>query len=61
MSTVRNPPAFAADSCSGCGHGGAPSTVLWQFAEQGACHLTSTVDMDVGANGFNYANYCLQL
>ena len=51
--TLKNPPAWDAQSCA------TVPTKLWQFGEQGACGYSANVDLDMGASGFNYANYCL--
>ena len=36
-------------------------TRLWQYAEQGACNLSSNVDLDVGGPGFVTARFCFQI
>jgi hypothetical protein len=44
--SLKNLPAWHANSCT-CA-AGAPTTLLWQFAEKGVCSLTVNVDMDEG-------------
>ena len=53
--SISSPPSWNAESC--------PSvpTKVWQYAEQGACGLSANVDLDVGAPGFNTADYCFYL
>lgn len=53
--TLKNPPAWDAQACA------AVPTKLWQFGEQGACGYSANVDLDMGASGFNYVNYCLRV
>lgn len=53
--TVSNPPAF-----NGTGCGNSVPTKLWQFAYPG-CGYGPDVDMDEGATGVNYGNYCFYL
>jgi hypothetical protein len=48
-------PAFDAQECS------AVSTKLWQYGEQGACGYSANVDLDEGAPGVTYADYCLRV
>jgi hypothetical protein len=52
---IANPPAWAAEACSSV------PTKLWQYVEQGVCGYSADVDLDAGAPGFNYANYCFYL
>jgi len=56
----RNPPPWAANTCSGC----APSyprtpTNLWQYAYP-SCGYSPNVDQDLGG-GITYGNYCFYL
>jgi hypothetical protein len=52
---LASPPSWQAESCAD-----AP-TRLWQYVEQGVCGYSADVDLDLGAPGYNYANYCLYL
>jgi hypothetical protein len=52
---LANPPAWDAQSCA------TVPTKLWQYGEQGACGYSANVDLDQGASGFNYRNYCLRI
>ena len=54
--SITNPPSWKAYSCSGW-----TPTQVWQYGEQGACGYSASVDLDVGAPGFNTANYCFYL
>ena len=36
-------------------------TKVWQFGEQTACGYSANVDLDLGAPGFNTADYCFRL
>lgn len=58
--TCQNTPAWAAKTCAGCGGGGSAPTSIWQFYIQNTCSSLD-VDVDVGAPGFNTANYCFSL
>src|SRR6202043_2164880 len=51
--SVSNPPAWQGSGCNN-----SVPTKLWQFAEPGACGYGPNVDMDEGAPGVNYGNYC---
>jgi hypothetical protein len=53
--SITNPPSWKAYSCS------ASPTKVWQYGEQQACGYSANVDLDVGASGFNTANYCFYL
>jgi hypothetical protein len=53
--TLKNPPAWKAESCS------ASPTKVWQYGEQGGCGYSANVDLDVGASGFNTASYCFNV
>jgi hypothetical protein len=53
--TVGSPPKWRADQCQ------TVPTRLWQFGEQGACHLSSNVDLDLSAPNFSYADHCFFL
>jgi hypothetical protein len=53
--TLTNPPSWRAYSCAGT------PTKVWQFGEQGVCGFSANVDLDVGASGFNTADYCFYL
>ncbi|HEX4833968.1 MAG TPA: hypothetical protein VH478_23080 [Trebonia sp.] len=53
--SVSKPPAWRAQHCTYI------PTRLWQYAEKAACGLSANVDLDVGAPGFNNANYCFHL
>jgi hypothetical protein len=50
---LASPPAWDAQACS------TVATKLWQYGEQGACGYSANVDLDTGAAGFDYADYCL--
>jgi hypothetical protein len=52
---LANPPAWDAQSCA------TVPTKLWQYGEQGACGYSANVDLDEGAYGFDYRNYCLRI
>ena len=52
---LASPPSWQAEACAD-----AP-TRLWQYVEQGVCGYSANVDLDLGAPGYNYANYCLYL
>lgn len=53
--SLKSPPSWKADYCTGS------PTKLWQYGEQGACNYSANVDLDVGASGFNVADYCYYL
>lgn len=53
--SLARPPSWHADFC------GSVPTRLWQFGEQGACGYSSDVDLDMGAPGFNAADYAFHL
>jgi hypothetical protein len=57
---LSDPPAWDAEQCSSYSSSKVP-TKLWQYAEQGVCGFSAAVDLDVGATGFNYANFCFRL
>jgi hypothetical protein len=50
---IASPPAWDAQACS------TVPTKLWQYGEQGACGYSANVDLDEGAPGFYYPDYCL--
>jgi hypothetical protein len=50
--SLTSPPRWGTDRCA------TAPTQLWQFGEQGACNYSANVDLDVGAPGFNTADYC---
>lgn len=58
---LSDPPAvFEAEECSTYTSSRVP-TKLWQYAEQGVCGFSAAVDLDLGAPGFNNADYCFRL
>ncbi|MGH3171731.1 MAG: hypothetical protein ACRDN0_38460 [Trebonia sp.] len=52
---LASPPSWKADAC------GSVPTKVWQYGEQGACGYSANVDINVGASGFNTADYCFRL
>jgi hypothetical protein len=54
---LASPPAWNAESCTSVSSSKV-TTKLWQYGEQGACRYSANVDLDVGAPGWNIANYC---
>lgn len=54
------PGTFEAEECSAYSSSRVP-TRLWQYAEQGVCGWSAAVDLDVGAPGYNNADYCFRL
>lgn len=58
--SVRNPPPYAPETCSGCA-GVNVASKLWQFAEKGACGLSVNVDMDVSNISAGYASNCFNV
>jgi hypothetical protein len=54
-SSPARPPRWTADKCA------TVPTKLWQYAEQGACQLSSNVDLDLGAPGFATAHFCFHV
>lgn len=54
--SLANPPAWAAESCSGF------ETYLWQYWDEDICASTSAnVDLDVGHPNTSYSDYCFYL
>jgi hypothetical protein len=52
---LASPPAWDAQACS------TVPTKLWQYGEQGACGYSANVDLDEGAPGVYYPDYCLRI
>jgi hypothetical protein len=53
--SLTHTPRWHPDTC------GTVPTKLWQYGEQGACHLSSNVDLDWGAPGFETARFCFHV
>jgi len=56
----RNPPPFAATTCSGCSSFPRTPTHLYQWSQPGSCHYSVNVDQDLGG-GITYGNYSFYL
>jgi hypothetical protein len=52
---IKSPPAWDAQACA------TVPTKLWQYGEQGACGYSANVDLDEGAPGVYYPDYCLRI
>ena len=53
--SLARPPRWNPDKC------GTVPTKLWQYAEQGACNLSSNVDLNVDGPGFVMAHFCFRV
>jgi hypothetical protein len=53
---LASPPSWKAESCTSVSKS-TVTTKLWQYGEQGACGYSANVDLDVGASGWDMADY----
>jgi len=53
--SLSRPPGWDPEECP------TVPTKVWQFGEQTACRYSANVDLDLGAPGFNTANYCFRV
>lgn len=53
--SLSGPPRWDPEECA------TVPTKVWQFGEQTACGYSANVDLDLGAPGFNTANYCFRV
>jgi hypothetical protein len=53
--SLSRPPGWDPEECT------TVPTKVWQFGEQTVCRYSANVDLDLGAPGFNTANYCFRV
>lgn len=57
---IASPPSWNAEECSSVSSS-TVTTKLWQYGEQGACHYSANVDVDVARPGWNMPDFCFRI